>query len=358
MDRHLARPAVQPTSDGGHPENALTGTIFTVNGDGSIGTNIDVSATDAPLRFWRNTAVANLTGNQSLSLGEYVLGYEWDEDLDNGFRPAGLIRLSTTTVNVSSYIQDYGSTYAPGTATHHLTLYRADSGALVFGAGTVQWSWGLDANNDVINTSVNVRMQQATVNLFADMGVQPTTLRSGLVAASQSTDFARPTSTITAPLPGATLQAGSSYTVRGTAQDGGGGVVAAVEVSVDGGTTWHLATGRKSWTYTFTPRTNGQLTIRSRAVDDSGNIEQPGAGVTINPTSNPGVYSLWNNSASPAISRQRRRTGHRSRRQVPLRQRRLHHRTAVLQELGQYRYAYCPPVDDRRATAGDGNLHE
>ena len=46
-----------------------------------------------------------------------------------------------------SYLQDYGSTYASGTATHHLTLYRAPSGALVFGAGTVQWAWGLDNNH-------------------------------------------------------------------------------------------------------------------------------------------------------------------------------------------------------------------
>ena len=100
------------------------------------------------MRFWRNTPVADLTGNQTASVGDYVLGYEWDEDLDNGFRPAGLIHLSTTTANVSAYIQDYGSTYAPGTATHHLTLYRAASGALVFGAGTVQWSWGLDNYHD------------------------------------------------------------------------------------------------------------------------------------------------------------------------------------------------------------------
>ena len=42
-------------------------------------------------------------------------------------------------------------------------------------------------------------MQQATVNLFADMGVQPTTLLTGLVAASASTDTSPPTSTITSP---------------------------------------------------------------------------------------------------------------------------------------------------------------
>ena len=59
----------------------------------------------------------------------------------------------------------------PQTTTHHLTLYRAPSGALVFGAGTVQWSWGLDSANPSGKT--DTAMQQATVNLFADMGAQP-----------------------------------------------------------------------------------------------------------------------------------------------------------------------------------------
>ena len=71
-------------------------------------------------------------------LPDGTLGYEWDEDLDNGFRPAGLIRLSDTTVTGVDKLQDFGSTYAPGTANHALTLYRHASGALVFGAGTVQ----------------------------------------------------------------------------------------------------------------------------------------------------------------------------------------------------------------------------
>ena len=42
-------------------------------------------------------------------------------------------------------------------------------------------------------------MQQATVNLFADMGAQPDSLISGLVAATASTDTTAPTSTITSP---------------------------------------------------------------------------------------------------------------------------------------------------------------
>ena len=68
-----------------------------------------------------------------------MLGYEWDEDVDNPTRPAGVIRMSSTTLDVTpKYLLNYGSVYGAGTATHHLTLYRHSSGALVFGAGTIQ----------------------------------------------------------------------------------------------------------------------------------------------------------------------------------------------------------------------------
>ena len=70
-------------------------------------------------------------------------------------------------------------------------MYRAPSGALVFDAGTVQWSWGLDGTHDRGGSTPDSAMQQATVNLFADMGVQPATLQAGLVAATASTDRPR-----------------------------------------------------------------------------------------------------------------------------------------------------------------------
>ena len=69
----------------------------------------------------------------------------------------------------------------------------------MFGAGTVYWAWGLDANHDLEATPVDPRVKQAMVNLLADMGIQPGTLESGLVAATQSTDVTKPVSTITAP---------------------------------------------------------------------------------------------------------------------------------------------------------------
>lgn len=273
-------PRFSPPADGGRPENALTGTLFMVNGDNNSTTSLKVPAADGKMRFWRNTTVANLAEGATATLPFGTLGYEWDIDADNGVRPAGLIRLSTTDDSGLSVLQDYGSTYATGSARHSLTLYKHSNGALVFGAGTVQWSWGLDANHDRGNLAADVRMQQATVNLFADMGIQPATLQAGLVAAQASTDTSAPSSSISSPANGAVITPGSTITISGTASDSGG-VVGGVEVSVDGGTTWHPATGRASWTYSWTPSALGSVTIRSRAADDSGNIESPSTGVTV-----------------------------------------------------------------------------
>src|SRR5690606_32829881 len=133
--------------------------------------------------------------------------------------------------------QDHGSTYGTGTANHALTLYKHSSGALVFGAGTIQWAWGLDSVHDRAGSPADVRMQQATVNLFADMQIQPATLQPNLVQASASTDSTAPTVVISAPAAGATVSQGSTVVISGTATDIGG-VVGGVEVSVDNGATW------------------------------------------------------------------------------------------------------------------------
>ena len=82
---------------------------------------------------------------------------------------------------------------------------------------------------------------------------------------------------MTSPLAGATVGSGDRVVITGTASDSGG-VVAAVEVSVDGGTTWQAAQGTAAWSYEWSPGAPGPATIRARAVDDSGNQETPGAG--------------------------------------------------------------------------------
>ena len=293
-------PRFSPPSDGGRPENALTGTIFMVNG-GSTGSSaaMQVPPAEGRKRFWRNTSIAAqaLLGNTT-TLPFGILGYEWDIDADNGSRPAGLFHLSSTTVSVGALLQDHGSNYGPGVATHKLTLYRHSGGALVFGAGTTRWSWGLDANHDpdsaVPNPTVHQGVQQATVNLFADMGVQPGSLQAPLTAATASADIGPPSSTIVSPANGAILTVGANAVISGTATDASG-LVGGVEVSVDGGATWHPATGTANWTFTWTAPPAGTVVVKSRAVDDSANIELPGSGITVNigqPTVNLSFQSI------------------------------------------------------------------
>jgi hypothetical protein len=282
-------PAKSPPADGGRPENSLTGTIFMVNGVGpdNPGTlSIQVPSDYSQMRFWRNTTIENLAAGKTATLPAGTLGYEWDADLDNGSRPGGTFDLSSTTVNLTTdLLLDAGGKYGAGSATHQMTEYRAPSGALVFGAGTIQWAWGLDQDHDDAvqgsNLPADPDMQQATANLFADMGVLPATLQPGLVMPSKSTDTTPPISTITSPTSGAVVQYGIPVTVTGTAIDTGGGVVAAVEVSGDGGQTWHRAAGRASWSYSWTPVTGGSVTVLSRAVDDSANLEIPSPGVDV-----------------------------------------------------------------------------
>src|SRR5882672_6825363 len=285
-----------PASGGGSPENALTGTLFQVDDVGANLQSITIPYDDANLRFWANTSVASLQPGQTATLTKNYLGYEWDDAPDNGFDPAGLVRLSSTTLPVSTYLLDYGNTTGNGVSTHSLTLYRAPSGALVFGAGTVYWSWGLSDNHDKEVTPTDPRVQQAMVNLFADMGVQPGTLQSGLITGAPSTDHTAPTSVFNSP---ASVNAGTTVTISGTASDVGG-VIAGVEISTDSGASWHPVTGDETWTYSWTPQVAGTYTVLSRAVDDSINLETPSAGHTVTVTG-PSYVTLFPGSATPAI---------------------------------------------------------
>ena len=260
------------------------------------------------LRFWRNTNVAALPPGENYVTPMQTLGYEWDEDVDNGWRPDGMVRLSSTTVNVDQKAAGVGIKVFPGVATHALTLYRHPSGALVFGAGTVHWSYGLDSAHDELPTPPDRAMQQATVNLFADMGIQPLTLQNGadnqpLHRAEKSSDTDPPTATITFPSPGSTVPSGSRVTITGSAIDLGG-VVAGVEISVDEGLTWHAALmpSPTAFSYAWQVGAIGQATIRARAIDDSGNLDRNGSativevGAPICPCT-----SLWPASATPAV---------------------------------------------------------
>ncbi len=251
----------------GQPENGTTGTMYMSN---FTDLPVTVTAEQGKMRLWRNTTLSSLASGSSAALAPHTVGYESNEDIDNGFRPAGLIRLSTTVGAVPEYLQDFGNAVAPGTTTHHVTLYRAPSGALVFSAGSVQWTWGLDQEHDGDGAAPDSRMRQAQVNLLADMGAQPSSLVAPLVAAIATTDSTAPQATIQTPASGSSVSNGSLVIVSGTASDAGGRV-SGVEVSTDGGTSWHPATGTTSWTYRYYQQGSGTQSIQVRAIDDSGN---------------------------------------------------------------------------------------
>ena len=241
-------------ADGCRPENELTGHL-----SAKVSTsNITVPWVYKKIRFWRNTAIANLPDGQSTTLTPNSLGYEWDQEQPSTTYPAGRIILSNTQV---------------GTDVHKMSLYRHSSKALVFGAGTINWAYGLDGVHDISSSVEDVNMQQATINLFADMGVQPGSLQSNLVAATSSNDIIPPSSIINPPRSTITAVKGKAVVITGTATDAGGGLVGGVEISTNGGVTWGSADGTENWTYSFTPLTEGQFTIISRSFDDLGNIE-------------------------------------------------------------------------------------
>ncbi len=297
-------------AQGAVPENALTGQLFYGDGANVSTVGIDVPAALGGLRLWRDTTVA---AGGAADIAPGIIGYEWNRVPVDAYRPAGLILLSETQVNWPDVLVDQGSRTEPGTGTHSLSLYRAPSGALVFAAGTVFWSWGLSNEHDSSPYGVaiqNLALQQFTVNLFADMGIQPgvtDTLLSmaGLVRASQSTDTVAATATL-ADVPNE-VTALQTYVLSGTATDDDGnaatadGKVALVEVSFDNGLTWTPASGQSNWTYAWTPSVTGPVQIIARAIDDSLNLpDVTGVAPDIVTVTPPASFSLFEGGAVTA----------------------------------------------------------
>jgi hypothetical protein len=279
-----------------------------------------VPASDAKLRFWRHTNLL-VPGGKAYRSPQGVLGYEVDGFVDDLFRPPGLIMLSHTLLHVEkALVQDYGAAYrGSGTVTHRLTMYRHHqqlvavvarnktttttittrrqvckdqqpipyvNSSLVFSTGTIQWSWALSQFRDGDAMEEDFNLQQATINVLADMEVFPSRLITTvsrlrktsplttskhhvkqperLQFAHPSVDRSPPTSTINScrlflnktlintqqqilvahhALPHLTLK------ITGIAKDAGDGKVASIEVSVNGGKTWQVAHGREHWSF-------------------------------------------------------------------------------------------------------------
>ncbi|MGH7741083.1 MAG: DUF4082 domain-containing protein, partial [Candidatus Eiseniibacteriota bacterium] len=200
--------------------------------------------------------------------------------------PASRVSLSSTTL---------------GGFTHHMNLYRKGS-ALVFSAGSLQYSWGLDEARDGEDGDISVDERQATANLFAEMGALPSTPTGGISMPTPSGDLTPPVSHLISPADGAQVSAGSRVVISGTSADAAG-VVSKVQVSADGGNTWGIADGAEAWTYSWTPTATGVAQIRVRATDDWGNLETPSTGPHLSVSSSQNFNcpcTIWTPNSAPA----------------------------------------------------------
>jgi hypothetical protein len=243
----------------GHPEDAFIGAMY----NGAEPTDGDIIVTDASNWVFANTGLTNggaITG---------LLGYE--ASAEEGNQPANTILLAH-----SPYTAPNGST-----AYGDMTLYQAASGATVFSASTVQWSWGLSNLSPWGPTSsqVNAAAQQITSNVLAEFinsSPTPTPNATGTAISTATptpapsvigTPVATPTSSvvqITTPANGATVS--GTIAIAVTRASG----VSWVNVYIDGN--YFASTPPSSFNWDTTTVSNGSHTILAKGFNSGGTV--------------------------------------------------------------------------------------
>jgi hypothetical protein len=161
---------------GRRPENTITGTDFRMNGVNDKVATFSHTADYATHPMWRNTSLT--TADFSVA---GLIGFEADEMAPT--QPAAstaVLAQSPIAIN-GNRADDNGQSYnGNGTLNWGVVSQRYASGAVVVGLGTCQWSWGLDGVHDRGGNVASVPLQQATLNLLADLGAVTPAPRSGL----------------------------------------------------------------------------------------------------------------------------------------------------------------------------------
>ncbi len=127
------------------PENGLIGVMY----EDQVQQNYSYVVQNASNWIYAGTGFVNGTRISG------IVGYEYDKVWNNGASPPGLTILSSSPV--------VGCCEGSGASTANSTLYTAPSGAQVFGAGTIQWSWGLD---NYSASFMNAGIQKTTANIL------------------------------------------------------------------------------------------------------------------------------------------------------------------------------------------------
>jgi hypothetical protein len=169
------------------PESAMSGQWFI--GNATVSQSMLVPFAYKNLPIWRSTAVTSLSSGNSQTLQPSgvawgVIGDEIDYVNNSEFTtPANLVLLQSQNITLTTQAADVnGVNYnGSGVYLYGMSLYQAASGALVFGAGT--WRWGLGISrfrlgSADVNGNIDPVMQQATLNIFTDLGVAPAAIMS------------------------------------------------------------------------------------------------------------------------------------------------------------------------------------
>lgn len=116
------------------------------------------------------------------TLYQQTMGAECDYPRpDEPSTPANMVMLSDQLLPLTGNGANYnGYPYSDwGVFKTGMTLYQANSGALVFNSGTWRYTWGISRFRNgqaQVNSAIDTIMQQATINVIRDMGVTPTSI--------------------------------------------------------------------------------------------------------------------------------------------------------------------------------------
>ena len=294
-------PRFSPPADGGRPENALTGTIFTVNGI-------------------RNDSIAvPAAEGEPAHVAEHAESPTWPPARRRRCPPARSATSGTRTSTTGRALPAPSACRTQGRSTSATPSSRTTAPATGLARPGTTWSctgmrparscsaparrngrgaWTITTTRSPVRRSAAgggwahaagdrqpVRRHAASSRrTCSPVWQRRRRRRTRLRRARRSARRPR-----VRPCRPATL-----LTISGTATDTGG-EVGGVEVSVDNGQTWHPASGRATWSYSWTPSAIGSVTIKTRAVDDSGRLETPGNGVTVTVGVTPGTCpcTIW-----------------------------------------------------------------
>ncbi len=255
------------------PENSLFGVMYMGDNENlsfplSIppGDALDQYSAD---RVWRNTGISQ---SVTTDIGSELVGWEWDAVPTQAQylakEPAGVKRIAATDVDAlggisNSWLVDEGRQRTnfppagqPGTA--EAVRYTAPSGAEVFAAGTMRWARGLGIEDDP-------RIEQATYNLFSEMGVQPVTPVS-LTIDPAGSNKAPIAAFSVSPSP---VGYNTTVTFDASASKDPDGQIAKYEWDLDGNGTYETNTGTNPVvTHKYTA--DAMIDVRLRVADQSG----------------------------------------------------------------------------------------